>query len=277
MAESAVDVAVKQAVESTTLSFQVMIDLEAFDKQFVQGVVTSLLKPSEREECFLVSYHRAVLNVRSIITLNNVAHFQAVAMLARSLFELAVEIRLIDVIAGSVIKMIVFQKLEKLKAALKTSEFASTHTLQFPTDLTPYHQFINSQQAGILAAATSLWGSMKVTHWSQKDLYQRTELLGEPFEEVYQSLYKQLSWHAHAGMAGAMNTKPEAFPYLFGVSCQIAALSYEEILSTVIKEFKQSNVMPTIERELKFAKVRSGAGNDPQKEAALRQWLGLPL
>jgi hypothetical protein len=41
-------------------------------------------------------------------------------------------------------------------------------TLRFPTDFAPYDQFINSQQAGTEAAAMNLWGSLTVTHPSQK-------------------------------------------------------------------------------------------------------------
>jgi hypothetical protein len=37
--ESPVDAAVRRAVEDTTFSYQVLIDLEAFDTQFVRGVL----------------------------------------------------------------------------------------------------------------------------------------------------------------------------------------------------------------------------------------------
>lgn len=107
--QSTVDAAVKKAVETTTPFYQLLIELEAFDKQFVRGVMTSLLQPTERENCFLAPYHRAGLNVGSIIALNDAKHFQAVAMLARSLFELAVEISLINVVPDAVNKMVAFR------------------------------------------------------------------------------------------------------------------------------------------------------------------------
>jgi hypothetical protein len=84
----------------------------------------------------LGSYHRAGLNVRSIIALNDTRHFRAVVMLGRNSFELAVEIRPIDVVPDAIQKMVTFERLEKLKA----TEFASTHKLEFPTDFAPYHQ-----------------------------------------------------------------------------------------------------------------------------------------
>jgi hypothetical protein len=255
--------------------YQVLIDLEAFDKQFVRPVVSSQLGLNERENCFLASYHRAGLDLKSAITLNDARHFQAVTKIARGLFELAVEIRLIDVIPDAIPKMIAFQRLERLKAAQKAVAFASTHKLEYPTDLSPYHAFIAADQVAIEAEAIKFWGNLKVNHWSKKDLSQRAALLGKPFEEIYESLYKILSWHVHPGIAGIVNMKPETFPYLFGISCQIAARSYEEILRSVIKEFRISAGTPNIDEELKFAKLRAGAHGDPELEAKMRKELRL--
>jgi hypothetical protein len=262
-------------VKSTAPSYQELIDLEAFDKQFVQCVMTSLLQPKRSEECFLISYHGAALNVRSIIALNNGKHFQAVAMLARSVFELAVEIRLIDVVSDAVIRMVAFHRLEKLKAAQNATRFAANHTLQFATDLTHYHDFIKLHQKSFEAVAMSLWGTLKVKHWSKRNLSEQVKMLGEPFEETYHSLSKQVSWHVHAGLTGVLNMKPEAFPYVFGVSCQIAALSFEEILKAVIRQFKLPSAIPTIDKELEFATIRTGAKGNEKLEANLRLKLGL--
>jgi hypothetical protein len=88
--QSAVDAAVRKAIEDTTMFYQVLIDLEAFDKQFIRPVVVSQLGLTDRENCFLASYHRAGLDLNSAIALNNARHFQAVAKIARGLFELAV-------------------------------------------------------------------------------------------------------------------------------------------------------------------------------------------
>jgi hypothetical protein len=69
--------------------------------------------------------------------------------------------------------------------------------------------------------------------------------------------------------------KPETFPHLFGISCQIAAKSYEEILRAVIKEFRISAGTPNIYKELDFAKIWAGTKGDLELEARLRKELGL--
>jgi hypothetical protein len=178
---SAIDVAVNEAVESTTPAYQKLIDLEAFNKGFVQGLIIHLVQTKRSEECFPMSYHRAALNLSSMIALNNVKHFQAAAMLARSVFELAVEIRLIDLMPDAVLRMVAFQRLEKLKAAQKAIRFAANHTLQFATDLTPYNEFIKVHQTSIEAIATSLWGTLKVRHWSNRHL---SEQVSSPYSRL---------------------------------------------------------------------------------------------
>ena len=171
--------------------------------------------------------------------------------------------------------MVAFQRLERLKAAKKAVAFASSHTLEFPFDLTPYQSFIAANQVVIEAEAMKFWGGLKVSHWSEKNLSQRAVLLGKPFEEIFESLYKIFSWHIHPGMAGIVNMKPETFTHLFGISRQIAARSYEEILRSVIKEFKIYASTPTIQEESTFAKLQAGCEGDLELESRIRKELRL--
>ncbi len=169
-----------------------------------------------------------------------------------------------------------FERLERLRAAESATAYAADHTLEFPTDLSTYHLFITSRKSGILAEANKLWPKKLPNHWSEKTLRNRAKTLGAPFEEVYESLYKQLSWQVHSGLEGSVNRSPEWFPHLYGVCCQIAALSYDVIVRAAIIEFKLSSAIPTINQELVFAKLRAGT-KDLNEEAALRRGLGLDL
>jgi hypothetical protein len=64
---SAVDAAVRKAVEDTTMFYQVLIDLKAFDKKFIRPVISSQLGLTDRANCFLASYHKAALDLNSAI------------------------------------------------------------------------------------------------------------------------------------------------------------------------------------------------------------------
>jgi len=265
------DEAVKKAIETTKVFYQKVIDLEHFDREFVLGVTTTLLGLKEEEKCFLVPYNRAILDIRSIIALNRADHFQAVAMLARSIFEHAAEIKLIATKPDAWIRMIAFERLEKLKAAEKAIEFAAGHNLQFPHDLKPYEDFIKNNGLSIESVAKTLFGTTKLTHWSQMNVADRAKQLGAPFEEIYESLYKILSWNVHGGLAGVNNMSAESFPYLFGIACQIAAESFEQILGSVITKFQISSAIEHIHKEMKFASMRAGATGDERLEAQLRK------
>jgi Family of unknown function (DUF5677) len=277
MSQKQVAAAVQKAMQNSAYFFFRLKYLDEFNATFVHGVATSLLKPNLEEACYQTLYKRAVLNVRSILTLDNPNHFQAVSMLGRNLFETAVEIKLADQVSNSAQKMKAFENLEKLRAAQKATEFAAKHTLQMPVDLNPYHKFIKSHGTGIEVTATNLLGSAKVKHWSgHGDMPSRVKFLGAPFEEIYHVLYKRFSWDVHPGLAGVVNIGPEIPPILYGIACEIAARGYQEILLSVIRKFRISSGSPAIEKELDFAFERAGAGGDPQIEASLRRERGLP-
>lgn len=104
-------------VEITERFFTVVKSLNEFDKAEVQGVIRTLIAPTELDICFTGNYYRGVANIETLLSLKNLKHFQAVAMLARALFELAVDISLIKVVPDSVGNMLTFTDVEKLRSA----------------------------------------------------------------------------------------------------------------------------------------------------------------
>lgn len=100
--------------------------LNEFDHAEVHNIVSGQLAPSLREKAFTLNYHRAEINVELLLTLTDTRQFQAIAMLARSVFEMAAEIRLIlrDPEAGE--KIAIFTDLEKLRSAKQILRFKSS-------------------------------------------------------------------------------------------------------------------------------------------------------
>ena len=49
----------------------VVKSIREFDKHKVEGVLSSILGPTDRENCFLGTYYRAVGNVDSLLALNS--------------------------------------------------------------------------------------------------------------------------------------------------------------------------------------------------------------
>src|SRR5713101_9282830 len=98
----------------TTDRFYTMVKtLNEFDKMEVRGVIETLLSTLGRERCFIGTYHRAMANIETLLEFKRQNTFRP-SPCEREVFELAVDILLIDVIPDSETKMMEFTDLEKL-------------------------------------------------------------------------------------------------------------------------------------------------------------------
>ncbi len=235
--------------------FSVVKSLDKFDEIEVRCVIDTLLSPTEREKCFIATYRRAVANIATLLELKSAKHFQAIAMLARTLFELAVDIRLLDVLPQSCDKMIAFVEVEKLRCALKVQKFKAGHPGS-GIDTSSYASFVSANKANVDATTKTLWpGASKLTHWSGRNLSDRVRLLNPPFEEIYEVHYPSLSWQVHSGLTGVVNLKAETFTLICGQAYKLSADSYWEILSAIIDEFTIQKANRTVKGKMKAAKI----------------------
>jgi hypothetical protein len=229
--------------------------LSEFDKMEVRGVIETLLSTSDRERCFIGTYHRTTANIATLLELKQPRHFQAVAMLARGLFELAVDIRLIDAIPDGPRKILEFTDVEKLRCARRVLRFKAANPAA-EVDTTIYSSFVANNENRIDAAKSMLWPTTKsVSHWSGLKLPARVALVKSPFEEIYEVNYPQLSWYVHSGLTGVVNLKAETFTLVCGSAFKLAADAYWEVLITMIREFKIAKANEKIEGKLKAAKL----------------------
>lgn len=241
--------------KATGQFFAMLKSVAQFDEREVRGVTKTLLSPTDRDNCFLAVYHRTVGNVASLRQLTNVQHFQAVSMLTRTLFELAVDIRLLSVLPDAVAKMLVFSEVEKLRCARRILDFKASHPAAAIED-SVYRSFVTAKAQNIEAKKNALWPGQKlVEHWSGIKLAKRVELLGAPFDERYAVEYPRLSWYVHAGLTGVANLEAGAFLALCGVALRSSTDSYEQILLAMIDEFKIGKADQKIKDKLNVAKL----------------------
>jgi hypothetical protein len=242
-------------VQMTERCFTVLKSFAKFDELEVSGVVRTLLGTSDREKCFVASYIRSSGNVATLLELKHPKHFQAINMLARTMFELAVDIRLIDVIPKGSEKMIAFVDVEKLRCARKILKF---HALRPVTKVDPrvYSTFVAAEGARIDALRSNLWPpKTKLGHWSGMKLPDRIALLKAPFDEIYELNYHHLSWQVHSGLTGVVNLKSETFTLMCGRSFMLAADAYQEVLLAMIEEFRIDKADDKIKGKLKAARM----------------------
>jgi hypothetical protein len=249
--------------------------MQEFDTAEVLPVIKSVesLSPTERDQCIIGTYYRAVANLRTSLTFNNPAHFQAIAMLARTNIELAMDIRLLSVITQAPEKMIGFEKSEKLRVAQKIAAFASKSNTPVP-NLATYQTFIGNEEANVLALRQQLWGSQKPQdHWSMMKVRDRAELLKAPFEELYEVKYRHLSWQVHAGLTGVLGQPSSTFEAMCGDAFGIAMKCYEEVLDAAIAEYQLQKADPKILNRLKYARVVPFTDGENERAALERELL----
>lgn len=83
----------QEQLESFYAALRNLNDLEL---RSFRNVIKSVFSPTLRESYLTVNYHRAAFNVEMLLATKDTKQFQAVALLARAVFELAVEIKLIN-------------------------------------------------------------------------------------------------------------------------------------------------------------------------------------
>src|ERR1700721_3617666 len=132
-----------EAVDNCDRFYTVLKSIDAFNDMEVRGVVHSVLSLTLEEECVIAIYDRANNNVKSLLELKHVRDFQAIGMLARALFELTVERRLMDVVPNAALKMLHFRDVEKLKTCRGAVGFASTNPLTYFRDAKIHEEFIS--------------------------------------------------------------------------------------------------------------------------------------
>jgi hypothetical protein len=164
-------------------SYTKLKSLHEFDSQKIQGIVSGLLSRTERDNCIIGNYYRGRANVETLLSLKSARDLQAIAMIARGLFELVVDAKLINVMPNAIQKILAFSDLEKIRAAQKIVKFATANAAA-NMDASIWDEFIANNEQRIEARRQFLWPRIKtVRHWSGLSLSERSVLLRAPLTE----------------------------------------------------------------------------------------------
>lgn len=245
--DSGSDPAVKEAASNTDRFYTQVKSLHSFDNMEVRSVINNLLSKTRVEECHLANYIRTQGNIETLLLLQQSKHVQTIAMVARALFELSVEARLLEVIPNSWALVTHHAEVEKLRLAMKIIAFKAANP-SVTTDTTIYQQYAAKEGTRIAAVQRSLWPGLKrVSHWSGMNLADRCAFLKSPFDQIYSEDYPRISWYAHPGLTGIANVQFVTFIHICGYAFNLAVKSYEQSLRSVIRVF---NLKPGNERIL---------------------------
>jgi len=250
--------------------FAALRNLRDLEEREFRGVITGMLDPTLRERIVTLNYHRAAFNVETILALPNSRHFQGTAMLARAIFEDAVELKLISLNPDAAEKIDAVTRIERLRAAQDVVAFMGSHPdIEVHAEL--YQKYIDKEGAAIMGEQQRLWpGNNHVNHWLNKKMAKRIEGLGEPFERIYEAHYPQLSWYSHSGVTGVWNVSGEMLAALVGICYQIAVESYMQILEMLVNEFRLSVHDGKLKDKIQYAKFVAFAQNQVEADAVMR-------
>jgi hypothetical protein len=254
--------------------FSTLTSLNNFDKIEIRNVIRGLIDPKQREICFTANYYRAFANVESILALNHVKHIQGIASAARGLFEIAVDVALIDHFPQGPEKMLALIDVEKMRSAQAIIDFKAANP-GAQVDDTIFQEFIRLEGPRITALRDSLWPNRPdVQHWSLLKMQKRVEKLGQPFNELYAVEYPRLSWYIHSGLTGFANLQKESFELMAGIAFTIAVKAYMALMTAIIEEFKLDKHDPKIKTRMQYARMVPWTDGDEQA-SQLRKELGL--
>jgi hypothetical protein len=256
MSETFTDSAIKEAESNTDRFYTQVKSLHEFDNQEVRSVINNLLSKTPAEVCHLANFIRTQGNVETLLLLQKSKHVQTIAMIARALFELSVEARLLEVIPNGYALVTHYADVEKLRLANKIMAFKNANP-DVTTNTTIYQQYVARESARITAIQESLWpGVNRVKHWSGMNLAERCSFLKIPFDQIYSEDYPRISWYAHPGLTGIANVQFVTFIHVCGYAFNLAVKSYEQSLRSAIRAFKlisgNDHILDRLDVALKF-------------------------
>ncbi len=243
-------------VEITERFFTVVKSLSEFDKAEIRGKMDTLLLPTDRDICFKANYSRAYTNVESILILKRMSDFQAIAMIARTLMELAIDVKLISIVKDAVIKIGAFSEVEKLRTAKRIVAFKQANPNAVVNQ--NYEKFADSEGARIDASRAATWPGVKnsdLRHWANMHMPERAKEVGGELGELHALYYGQLSLYVHSGLTGIVNVPKEGFQALAGVTFNVVIKCYMAILNELIREYKLERATELIREKMDLART----------------------
>lgn len=261
--------------------------LQKFDLENVRDHIETKRGHPPREFAIVATYLRTLAHVGSLIRLRDPSHFQALSMITRGIFELAVDIWLIDSIDDGADRYDAFSKVERLRVARRIVDFHSAPSAddddRCQVEAEPmqpkwvHEKFIADNSDEIDALAQKFWPKhfekkKTIPHWSGRDLRQRALILGVPFIEIYDVEYAELSWYVHPGVGVIATLDKEMYPVICGKAYGIALRCYCQTLRFMIQALCLGQKDELIEQKLEFARLAPFC-EDEQQALALRQEL----
>lgn len=246
---------------------------EAVD--FVQKEIISVLNGqinlSLKEEAIVGTFFRMHALASSLTRLNNKLDFNAIAVIARTLFEVLIDLKLLTNASDEgMARFRAFPKVDRFKKAKALLEFQGANPgveRQSFFDPKVRKDFVEApgKQDEIENDVKALWGITSKGepswpgHWSHLNFKDRVKSFGAAYEQEYLEIYSLLSWYVHAGTAGYAGFSEQGLEAVYGISLKLSRRMYIEGLIICATIFHLSKAIE------KFSQVMDFLENAPKQ------------
>jgi Family of unknown function (DUF5677) len=216
--------------------------MQEFSHDVMIPQLKTLLKPSAQEIALRDIYFKMYLLLRSALTMNRLDHFQSVAALTRSLFELLLDMKILarDKTGDAVKRYNEFPEIERYRRAEQLVVFDASNPNQIKQDLSAQRAFISDprRQARVTSAIGPI--GRYPDHWTGRNARARARSTGE--EVLYVEVYALLSWYVHAGAAGTAGMSKDALESVFSVCHALIRRIFLDAIAICAKATKISEL-----------------------------------
>jgi len=232
------------AYQGTQRSYQYLQD-------HVIPVLQSMLSRTEYEESLVGAYYRSHLLMRSLVKLDHPDDFQAVRSLARSMFELLLDMKSLQRDPALSKRYSSFPMIERMRTAIQVADFVAAH-LSTALNTKYKHQIAlagdtNTLQEcedtlrdvfGITTNISADRARRFPKSWSRSDIKTQATRSGLEDEENYVAEYPVGSWFVHGGFVGMQGITFDGFVNAYGRGHLLAQKSCHGSTFIIGKELK---------------------------------------
>ncbi len=219
----------------------------------------SRLQPTDFEQALIATFQRISLLVRGVSELKEPMHFQIVAMVSRTNFELLLDMKALVRESGAAEKFLAFSEVNKVRKGNELLKFFVKH----PALKTDAHQFQLDysadvgRQTRIDGIRATLWPKSggKPKHWSGKTTKELAEEAGPEYELRYLTDYYLESNYVHASPVGIQGMNDEALTAVFVTRHLLIQQIFAEATVDVCTAVHLFTGSPDLREELKLAAV----------------------
>ncbi len=215
---------------------------EDFSQKIIE-LLKGIIRPSKKEEIVIAIYRSIHCWLKTVTTLNNTIHVQALAAAARSIFEQLLDLKLIvdDQIDNAIEKFEAFKEIEKLRRAKRFLNFSKKHP---EVKTRPHGRMIeyasDKNVEERVAHLRKLWSDSSgvLPHWSGLNIEQRAREAGVSYEIFYNESFILLSWYIHAGQVGTRGMTKVGLELVYGESMRLIHEMFIDVVLLTAKALK---------------------------------------